>query len=214
MITEKEYIHLMSIHKNEQLGYDTIDKSLCKSLAQKVLDKEQYILNLGPAKYNNTPPNVITGRHLYYNLLDFGWDELEPIKKKIIENSSKIIGGNEFCIKMWANVFRNGEGITKHTHQNEPIEIDQSFRNSIFKTLCGHLFLESDYPSETIYYFNKGTEPITNEVGDFHFFSMVVPHEVLPYKGKIRIGLAFDIYTSDFFDKLGIALPNDIRIIK
>ena len=86
--------------------------------------------------------------------------------------------------------------------------------DNIFKTMCGHLFLSSDYPSETIYYFENGVEKIPNKPGDFHFFSMVVPHEVLPFGGNLRIGIAFDVYTSNFFNNIGLRVPNDIRIIK
>lgn len=208
------YEDKIKIWKNNLLGEDTIDVNLCDSLSNKILQSEKYILSLGPANYPQTPPTTITSRHDYYNLLDFGWDELELVKTKIVENASKIIGGESFYVKMWANIFRKDECITKHIHHAEPVIENESFKQNIFKTMCGHLFLRNDVDSDTIYHFEKQSTPIKNVKGDFHFFCCVVPHEVLPYQGNERIGLAFDIYRSDFFKNLGLQVPPKMVLIK
>ena len=202
------------IWKNNLLGEDIIDKNICDSLADKVLQSEQYILSLGPANYPQTPPNTITSRHDYYNLLEFDWSELNIVKSKIVENASKIIGGDSFYVKMWANIFRKGECIVKHIHHAEPVIENEEFKKNIFNTMCGHLFLRNDVKSDTIYHFQKETKAIQNVKGEFHFFCCVVPHEVLPYEGNERIGLAFDIYRSDFFKNLGLQVPNKMILIK
>jgi hypothetical protein len=214
MISEKEYTDKIFIWKDRILAEDKLDSKCCDSLANKILEYENYILSLGPANYPQTPPNTITSRHEYYNFLEFDWDELKEVEAKIIENASKILGGSSFYVKMWANVFRNGECITKHIHHPEPVRETDEFKNNIFKTLCGHLFLRNDVDSDTIYHFDSGTQNIKNVKGDFHFFCCVVPHEVLPYEGTERIGLAFDVYTNDFFEGIGIPTPFGLKLIK
>jgi len=208
------YEDKIKIWKNSFLSLDKEKEEICDSLSNKILQSEKYILCLGYPNYPQTPPTTITSRHEYYNLLNFKWDELEIIKYKIIENSSKIIGGNSFYVKMWANVFRNGECIKKHIHHPEPVRETDEFKKNIFKTICGNLFLRNDIDSDTIYYFDNKAEYVKNIKGDYHFFSCITPHEVLPYNGRERIGLAFDVYAEDFFESLNIQTPNGLVLIK
>jgi hypothetical protein len=208
------YEDKIKIWKNNLLGEDTTNDELCDSLADKILQSEKFILSLGPPNYPKTPSNAITSRHDYYNLLDFDWKELHEVKSKIVENASKIIGGDSFYVKMWANIFRKDECIKLHIHHPEPVRETKEFKDNIFKTCCGHLFLRNDVDSDTIYHFENKVTPLKNIKGEFHFFCCVVPHEVYPYCGNERIGLAFDIYTEDFFKGIGIETPKNLKLIK
>jgi hypothetical protein len=198
--------------KAHMLGKDKLDLSTCDILKNKIVDLEQTILNLGVSNYKEAPENSITTRHQYYNLLDYLNDDLNPVKEKIIQNARHIIGGDKFLVKMWANVFRNGEQIKKHMHHATPVIENDSFKKNVFKTICGNLFLYGDQESETIYYLKEKT-PIKNEAGDMHFFCCIVEHETLPYQGNLRIGIAFDIYTENFFTDIGLPTPSHLRLI-
>lgn len=199
--------------KNKLLSEDTVDEDTCNSLYNKILNVEHEILKLGISNYTKVPDNTITAKHQYYNLLDYNWDELSIIKNKIIQHSKEIIGGDSFLVKMWANVFRNGDYILKHIHHAEPIIEDDAFKTGIFNTFCGHLFIGNDVESETIYYFDNEKVSYKNTKGQMHFFSCIVPHEVPKYMGEVRVSIAFDVYKSDFFKSLNInQLPNLILI--
>ena len=199
---------------SKMLSFDTIDSDTCKKLTELILESEDKILSFGPSNYPKAPTNTITTRHLYYNLLDFGWDELEIVKKSIVKVASEVIGGNSFYVKMWANIFREGENIDLHIHHGEPIVENEAFKKNIFKTICGNLFLSGDKHSDTIYYFNEVRTEFENKSGDVHYFSCIVPHETLPYKGELRVGLAFDIYSEDFFEGIGMMTPRDLKLVK
>lgn len=200
--------------KSRILAFDKIEDSmLLNSLADKIESSEEQILSLGAPNYPNVASTTITARHRYYNLLDFNWPELTILKNKIKDNSSKLIGGEKFLVKMWANIFRNGQCIKKHMHHPSPIRETEQFKIGIFKTICGHLFLRNDHESHTIYYMNGKKNPIINESGELHFFSCIVEHETEPFRGTKRVGLAFDIYTVDFFKNMGIQSPPDVREI-
>ena len=208
-----KYEEKISIWKSKLLSEDKVNHSICDSLHAKILNIEEELLNLGPSNYIKVPENTITAKHQYYNLLAYNWEELEIIKTKIVETSKHILGGDVFLVKMWANIFRKDDYIHKHIHHAEPIIETEEFKKGIFNTFCGHLFVGNDIDSETIYYFNDSSVPYKNNKGDMHFFSCVVPHEVPPYKGNIRVSIAFDVYRGDFFDKLSIPqIPNLIKI--
>lgn len=207
-----KYDDKIVLFKSHMLGKDNIHLSDCERLKNKILDLESTILNLGPANYLEAPQNSITTRHQYYNLIDMINEELDPVKEKIINNCKNIIGGNRFYVKMWANIFRNGEKIDKHTHHTKNIVENHIFKTNIFKTVCGNLFLYGDAESETIYYLNERT-PILNKTGDFHFFAAIVEHETLPFNGNLRVGIAFDVYTEDFFTRFNMSTPTNLRLI-
>ena len=199
---------------SKMLSFDSISSETCDKLTELIIQSEEKILSFGHGNYPKAPSNTITTRHQYYNLLDFGWDELESVKQSIVKVASEIIGGNSFYVKMWANIFRKGENIDLHIHHGEPIVENEAFKKNIFKTICGNLFLSGDEHSDTIYHFNGVRTEFANKSGDVHYFSCIVPHETLPYKGELRVGLAFDIYTEDFFKGIGMETPKDLKLVK
>ena len=197
--------------KNKILGFNRLDNNI-DSLTAAILDLEQKILSFGPPHYKEAPSNSITTRHEYYNLLDLIPDRLAGVSKKIVSTSRELIGGDEFYVKMWANIFRNGECIKRHMHHASPIIENDMFKQNVFKTICGNLFLFGDAPSDTIYH---GEEKIiiNNIPGDIYFFSCILEHETFPYQGTLRVGIAFDIYTKNFFPELGMTTPSNLRLI-
>lgn len=154
----------------------------------------------------------MTTRHQYYNLLDYLNEDLSVIKEKIVNNSKHIIGGDKFWVKMWANIFRNGEQIKKHIHHATPVIESDAFKKNVFKTICGNVFIYGDVESETIYHLQKETA-VKNSTGDMHLFCCIVEHETLPYQGNLRISIAFDIYTEGFFNDIGLPTPANLRLV-
>jgi hypothetical protein len=198
--------------KSKILRSDSVDQTLCQTLVEDLKKLENTILNLGPPRYPQAPENTITTRHDYYNLIDLLPTQLTVVNQKIREAAHTIIGGDEFHVKMWANIFRKGERIKRHMHHASPVIENEMFKKNIFKTICGNLFLYGDEPSDTLYY-GKETMIIPNKPGDIYFFSCILEHETLPYKGNLRIGIAFDIYTKNFFPDIGMLTPPHLRLI-
>jgi len=191
---------------------DRISSDYSDSLTKIILSSEEKILSLGPANYPQAPTTSITTRHQYYNGLDFLGDNGKILQNKLLEIGSKLLDSDEILVKLWFNIFRSGEQIQRHMHHASPVRITDDFKKNIFKTACGNLFLSSDTGSETIYYLPERT-PIANIPGDIKIFSCTVEHETLPFTGSLRVGLAFDIYTKDFFTNIGIQTPQTLRLI-
>jgi hypothetical protein len=198
--------------KSTLLGYLSVDQVICQKLTSDILALENKILSFGTARYPAVPANTITARHDYYNLIDLLPTQLTIIKHNIVEASSNIIGGEEFYVKMWANIFRNGERIERHMHHASPIIENDMFKKNVFKTICGNLFLYGDAPSDTLYY-GKELISMPNKVGDIHLFSCILEHETLPFTGTLRVGIAFDVYSKNFFPEIGIQTPPNLRLI-
>ena len=209
-----DYERRIKEFNSKMLSFDSVSAETCEKLTQLIIESEQKILSFGHGNYSKAPSNTITTRHQYYNLLDFGWEELDEVKQSIVKVASQVIGGDSFYVKMWANIFRQDENIDLHIHHGEPVIENETFKKNIFKTICGNLFLSGDKHSDTIYYFNGQRTEFPNKSGDVHYFSCVVPHETLPYKGELRVGLAFDIYTEDFFRGIGMITPSDLKLVK
>jgi hypothetical protein len=198
--------------RNNLLGFTSVDSTLCRQLTNDILNLENKILSLGEPRYPAVPATSITARHDYYNLIDLLPTQLTVLKQTIVNASSSIIGGEEFYVKMWANIFRNGEGIERHMHHASPIIENNMFKKNVFKTICGNLFLYGNAPSDTLYY-GKEIISMPNKTGDIHLFSCILEHETLPFTGTLRVGIAFDIYTKHFFSEIGMQTPAHLRLI-
>jgi hypothetical protein len=174
------------------------------SLCEKILNKESYIKSLNNntiRTFKHVNMDSITKLHSYYNLIEFEFEEVNLIVKKIKELVFKINGWESFYLKMWANIYREGDYIGYHTHlPNLPD------KQKISNALSGHCFLYSSKPTYTTYYFKKqnvkstiiGTDDlektdILNIPGEISIFSSYVPHEFKKWDGDLRIGIAFDI---------------------
>jgi hypothetical protein len=174
------------------------------SLCKKILNKESYIKNLNTntkTTFEYVNVDSITKSHSYYNLIEFEFEEVNLIVKKIKELVFKINGWENFYLKMWANIYREGDYIGYHTHLPDLPNVEK-----ISNALSGHCFLYSNKPTYTTYYFKKqnlkrsilGTgslekTDILNIPGEISIFSSYVPHEFKKWDGNLRIGIAFDI---------------------
>jgi hypothetical protein len=208
----QKYEEKIITFKSHMLGKDSIPLDVCENLKDKIIALEPTIINLGVSNYKEAPENSITTRHQYYNLIDYLNDDLKIVKEKIINNCKHIIGRDKFLVKMWANIFRNGEQIKKHIHYATPVIETDAFKKNVFKTICGNVFVYGDSESETIYYLNE-KKSIKNNPGDMHLFCCIVEHETLPYQGNLRISIAFDVYTETFFEDIGLQTPPNLRLI-
>ena len=183
------------------------DLTIIDTLCKKLKDKEKDIENLsdGTLTEFDTPVYQPTTRYNnYYNVINFGFKEVDIILDKIKEMVFELTGENRFYIKMWYNIYRNGGSIPFHSHF--PFEWVSSKLNEK-NMISGHCFLYSSKPTSTTYYFiskNKtllGSDSsdkidIDNIPGEITLFSSLIPHEFKKWDGDIRIGLAFDIVTN------------------
>jgi hypothetical protein len=181
-----------------------IDNLSIDSLCKKILGKEDYIKDLVTNKkliFDKVNEGSITKYHNYYNLIQFGFEEIDLVVKKIKELVFKINGWETFYLKMWANIYRNGDYIGYHTHLPDLHGIKKNP-----KALSGHCFLFSSKPTYTTYYFRRikskisilgegNVDPteVLNVPGEISIFSSYVPHEFKKWDGELRIGIAFDI---------------------
>jgi hypothetical protein len=181
-----------------------VDNLSIDSLCKKILNKESFIKNLvnhSKMTFDLVNDGNITKYHNYYNLIEFNFEEVDLIVKKIKELVLKINGWETFYIKMWANIYRKGDYIGYHTHLPGIPGIKKNP-----KALSGHCFLFSSKETYTTYYFRKASNKISilgegnvnitdilNIPGEVSIFSSYVPHEFKKWDGDLRIGIAFDI---------------------
>ena len=134
-----------------------------------ILDNENKVKEMGPDLYNNTSPDSLTGRWYLYN-----WLTSYTCGSILIPKLTKEFPNS--YIRLWANTFRKGEGISKHNHGDVSI--------------TGNLYLggpEDDYT----YYVNKG--PICNKVGTIIYHDATLDHWVDPNQTDTpRVSMAFD----------------------
>jgi hypothetical protein len=178
------------------------------SLCEKILKKEPYIKNLNTntkTTFKHVNMDSITKLHSYYNLIEFEFEEVDLIVKKIKELVFKINEWESFYLKMWVNIYREGDYIGYHTHLPDLPNVEK-----MSTALSGHCFLYSNKPTYTTYYFKKenlkcsilGTgslekTDVLNIPGEISIFSSYVPHEFKKWDGDLRIGIAFDISNND-----------------
>ena len=179
---------------------DFIDSTTTNSLSNKILERESYIKGLDdgsklPMKIVNH--NNLTNYHSYYNLIDLGFPETDILISKIKELIFNAFGWENFYIKMWANVFRNGDYLGLHKH------MDNMSGKKFPYAISGHCFLYSSEKTYTTYLFKKkkngifdssiNVVDIQNNPGEISIFSSYVEHEFKKWDGDLRVGIAFDI---------------------
>ena len=134
-----------------------------------ILDNETKVKGMGPDLYNGTSRNSLTGRWYIYN-----WLTSETCGSILLPKLSKEFPN--LYIRLWANVFRQGEGITRHHH-------DQEYR------LSENLYLGG--PENTATYYESG--PVQNKIGTLTIFDARLDHWVTPNKTETpRVSMAFD----------------------
>tara|TARA_X000000950_G_C13546405_1_gene509700 strand:+ start:86 stop:649 length:564 start_codon:yes stop_codon:yes gene_type:complete len=135
-----------------------------------ILNNEDKVKDMGPDLYNGTSPNSLTGRWYIYNWLtsDTCGSILIPKLTKELPNS---------YVRLWANIFRKGEGITEHNHGDV--------------SLTGNLYLGGPEGSATHY---VGRGPVRNKIGTIIIHDGQLDHWVeLNNSDTPRVSMAFDI---------------------
>jgi len=141
-----------------------------KIITNYIFDNEQTVKDMGPDMYNGTSPDSLTGRWQEYN-----WLSSEVCGSILIPKLSKVLPN--LYIRLWANIFRQGEGILAHHH-------DDVGRTS------GNLYLSGPENSKT-HYARSG--PVNNKIGTLTLFDSRHVHWVEPNPTVTpRISMAFD----------------------
>jgi len=179
-----------------------------KIIKDYILKNENNIKQLGPDNYPGTSKDSLTGRHAFFNYLHtehIGEEILLPKLKKIIKQLNY---KPPIIIQCWANIFRNGEGISIHRHGN----MRQNF-------ISGNLFISGNTLPGTTYYKGdfKNSTPvdIENKPGHLNLFPSINMHGVKENPTtETRISMAVDIipYTDEnHFKKLDLICKNAPR---
>ena len=137
-----------------------------------ILKNEQRVKKLGPDNYSGTSADSLTGRFNVYN-----WLTNDTIGQILTPKLSNLFPKK--WIRLWANIFRQDEGIEKHWH-------------GYARNKSGNLFISGPNDSTTCY---EIIGPIRNKVGTLVYFDANKAHWVEPNKSETpRISMAFDIF--------------------
>lgn len=190
----------LEIYEYGIITSDFIDQITTNSLSNKILERESYIKGLDDGsklKMNIVNHNNITNYHTYYNLIDLEIPETTILVTKIKELIFNALGWENFHIKMWANIFRQGDYLGLHKH------MDNMSKRKFPYALSGHCFLYSSEKTYTTYLFKQkkvdifdssiNVVDIPNIPGEISIFSSYIEHEFKKWDGDLRIGIAFDI---------------------
>lgn len=208
LITTPKIINFKSNKKNNffapEWDYYIIESFIkevnFKKLTSLFLSKEEEILKI-PVN-NQAKSDAYTGlgmdnthaRYNQYNILTWNNDEIEKIKKAIIELHDKLLHilkleiPNNLYAQCWVNIMRKNQQIKPHLHGVCPDTY-----------LGGHICVQST-DTDTIYinavnqindpelYFSK------NEIGKISIFQACLPHYTSMHKDDLeRITIAFDL---------------------
>ena len=128
---------------------------------------------------------------------DIGRDILIPKLQEVFSDSNIEYPVSVQC---WANVFRNGEGTTYHSHELDGID-----------GYSGHIFVSGNNDIGTWYSLDKDGEYVkdVNVPGELVLFPMDTPHYVPKNMYEdYRVSIAMDIYPGKIMDFNG----EDLRI--
>jgi hypothetical protein len=180
-----------------------IDNINFVELKNLILKKEKEIINsttpfndkgICTDGYTGLGPNSLTSRFPKFNLLKFQDNNIELLKKNILENHNKFLNKVNFpmpenlYIQCWANVLRKGEQIKPHIHGVKP-----------YTYLGGHICVQCENTNTNyINPMNQTNEPeiysSKNEVGKITLFQNFLPHFTDTHTSdNERITIAFDL---------------------
>ena len=160
-------------------------KKEVKIINKFILNNEDKIKNISPSIYGKDD-NSLTGRYHVYNFFNSKIGNL--LLKRIIPFLRKNNINPPASIQCWANVFRKGEGISKHIHEAKENSVSTNFP-------VANIFLKGDNKIGTTYIINGREKNIPNEVGQIVLFTSDVEHYVSKNKtSDPRISMALDIH--------------------
>lgn len=173
-----------------------------KKLSKFILSKEKDILKLpNTIKGNNFSDggtglgkDSTTARYNKYNVLHWENENIEKIKKNILNSYEKFLKffnfklPKELYIQCWVNIMRKGEQIKPHIHATHP----DSY-------LGGHICIQVDNTST--FYINPIDQidnlelyESKNEIGKLTLFQNNIPHYTSVNNSNMeRITIAFDL---------------------
>ena len=169
----------------------------CDFISNFVLENEEYVKKLGPDEYSGTSEDSLTGRWTLFNWLRTPvGDILIPKIKKILND----LDFNGYYISLWANTFRNNEGISMHSHNtggpNKLLD-----KECICKFICGNIFISGPSKVGTWYYKDNKWIKQLSLPGRLTLFDDDVLHKVDKNNtNDIRISLAMDIHKKELLD--------------
>ena len=138
-----------------------------------IFANETRVKNMGPDTYDGTCHNSLTGRWYLYN-----WLTSKTCGSILIPKLTKELPN--LYIRLWANIFRRGEGIKLHNHGTVK--------------LSGNLYIGGPEDSATHY---AGRKPVHNKIGTLTIFDAQLDHWVEINKTGIpRVSMAFDVRDS------------------
>ena len=147
----------------------------CDLISNFILTYEDTIKRQGEDFYPGTAKNSLTGRHPYFNYLNYAPGQI------LIPKFRALFG--KTTIQCWANTFRKGEGIKTHTHSNLS-KGDPTF-------VAGNLFIDGPEHIGTIY----DGELKESKRGTLAYFPSTLPHSVNKNTtDQVRISMAIDVY--------------------
>lgn len=165
----------------------------CERFAQFIMETEDEVKATGPDIYLGTAPNSLTGRHKTHNYLYTELGEiLTPRLQKVfrdqgypsVDECKRVV-----AVQCWANIFRKGEGISSHCHND----------GTCLPYLCANLFISGPADIGTTYICDGKEITLPNEPGVITVFSDRTYHYVKknPYDTP-RISMAMDFHVNNF----------------
>lgn len=165
----------------------------CERVSAFILATEAQVKATGPDIYEGTGDDSLTGRYKTHNYLE---TELGELLIPRLHSFFRTIGfpgpsttRRVVAVQCWANVFRRGEGIARHRHND----------GTCVPYLSANLFISGPTDIGTTYEFEDGTRTVPNKVGEMSLFPDFVYHyvKVNPYDTP-RISMAMDFHANTF----------------
>lgn len=157
------------------------------------METESRVKATGPDIYLGTADDSLTGRHKSHNYLYTELGELLIPKLQKIFRDEGFPGVDEnkrvVAVQCWANIFRKGEGIASHCHND----------GTCLPYLCANIFISGPAEIGTTYIHEGQHHTVPNEPGVISVFGDTTHHYVKanPHD-EPRISMAMDFHVNNF----------------
>jgi hypothetical protein len=165
----------------------------CEYVRKYILATEALVKASGPDIYEGTAEDSLTGRYKTHNYLNTELGELLIPRLRAFFREIGFPGASDtkrvVAVQCWANIFRKGEGIDRHRHND----------GTCAPYLSANLFISGPTDVGTTYELEDGVHTIPNKVGELSVFSDFIYHGVNknPYETP-RITMAMDFHVNTF----------------
>jgi len=183
----------------------------CREIKKILLEKEEHLLHETGQNLNQDiqsgiirdggtglGTDSITSRFIYFNVLNWKYNFSNKLRDKLKKNIEFYLhqyelSYDEYYVKCWFNVLRNGQKILKHHHSDHP-----------YTLIGGHLTICTK--DTHTYYENPFTNQVAkieNTIGDLTLFPNWIKHWTDPYEGDdVRISIAMDVTYKKAIDNM------------